>query len=87
MKNPPVLITADFFWRQRELLKLCQGSPMIKTFQQIEMLYSTLLLRSTEQRAFENGEKNFKPISSAKEIVVLDCTENWLLLVSPVPLS
>lgn len=59
---------------------------MIKTFQQIEILYGTLLLRSSEQRAFENGERNFKPISSAKEIVVLDCTENWLLLLFLVPL-
>lgn len=87
-ENPPVPITPDI-WGPRELLKLCQGSPMIKTFQQIEILYCTLLLSGTEQRACENGEDgegNSKPISAAKETVVLGCTENWLLLLFPVPL-
>lgn len=84
-ENPPVLMTPDFLG-PKELLKLCQGSPMIKTFQRIGILYCTLLIRGTEQRACENGEGNFKPISAAKEIVVLDCTENWLLLLFLVPL-
>lgn len=37
------------------------------------------------KKACENGEKNFQPISPAKENVVLVCTENWLSLLPLVP--
>lgn len=55
---------------RRNYCSFARDPPVINTFQKIKICYGKLLLRSTEQRAFENAERNFQPISSATEIVV-----------------
>lgn len=76
IKNLPVLITPDFS-AEEVIASLLSLFLIIKNFQQIEIYHGKLHLGSTEQKASENG-KNFQPIYSAKENIVLVCTENWL---------
>lgn len=83
VKNLPGFTKPDF--RAEETIATSLGLFLIvRTFQLIEIYCDKLHLRSTEQKPSENGE-NFQPISSAKENVVLVCTENWLSLLLLLP--